>query len=233
MKLKQGAGFANAHNVQSITENGVILSNAIVTSSADQAALIPAIEKFKNLHGKTPKRLLADKGYSSEDNYAFCENSGIDAYIPNYAEPIDLSRYSYDKKRDAYTDSMGRIYVFKQHMEKRDGSVTRGRPRKTENKQSGHELYKRVVYEYRNKKTGVKKYLVVSGRWQEYVKKQKEKLSSSRGRRLYQKRMHDVEGVFANIKKNLGFTAFNLRGLAGVAAEWTLISLAHNLKKVM
>ena len=233
MKLKQGNGYANAYNVQSVTENGVILSNAIFTSSADQATLIPTVEKLKNLHGKTPKRLLADKGYSSEDNYAFCEHSGIDAYIPNYSEPTDLSRYAYDKKRDTYTDPRGRIYVFKQHMEKRDGSMARGRPRKTENIQSRHGLYKRTVYEYRNQKTGMKKYLAVSQRWQEYVKKQKKKLASRRGRRLYKKRMHDVEGVFANIKKNLGFTAFNLRGLAGVAAEWTLISLAHNLKKVM
>ena len=233
MKMKQGNGYANAYNVGIITENGVILSNEISTSSSDQATLIPAVERFKDIHGETPKRLLADKGYSSEDNYAFCENSGIDAYIPNYAEPIDLSLYTYDKKKDMYTDPRGRVYVFKQHVEKRDGQVSRGRPKKTENTQSRHGLYKRTIYEYRNKRTGVKKYLAVSQRWQEYVKKQKEKLSSLSGRRIYQKRMYDVEGVFANIKKNLGFTVFNLRGLAGVTAEWTLISLAHNLKKVM
>jgi len=233
MKLKSGNGYANAYNVQSITENGVILLSAIFDSSADQATLIPTIEKFKNLHGTAPKHLLADKGYSSEDNYAFCEKSGIDAYIPNHSEPTDLSRYTYDKKKDTYTDSRGCIYVFKQHMEKRDGSSARGRPRIIENKQRQHELYKRAIYEYQNKKTGKKKYLAVSQLWQEYVKKQKKKLSSRRGKRLYRKRMHDVEGVFANIKKNLGFTAFNLRGFAGVAAEWTLISLAHNLKKVI
>ncbi|MEK7084139.1 MAG: IS1182 family transposase [Patescibacteria group bacterium] len=233
MKMKQGKGFANAYNVQSITENGIILSNSIFTTSADQGTLIPAVQKFKDAHGKAPKRLLADKGYSSEDNYAFCEQSGIDAYIPNYSEPTDLSRYTYDKTKDVYTDPRGRIYRFKQHMEKRDGVVIRGRPRTDEDKKDQHGLYKRSIYEYRNKKTGVKKYLAVSQRWHEYVQKQKKKLASRYGRRLYRKRMHDVEGVFGNIKKNLGFTAFNLRGLAGVAAEWTLIALAHNLKKVM
>jgi len=233
MKMKQGNGYANAYNVGIITENGVILSNEISTSSADQATLIPTVERFKDIHGETPKRLLADKGYSSEDNYAFCEESGIDAYIPNYSEPTDLSRFRYNKKKDMYTNSHGRVYVFKQHVEKRDGQVSLGRPKKTENIRRRHGLYKRTIYEYRNKRTGVKKYLAVSQRWQEYVKKQKEKLSSLSGRRIYQKRMYDVEGVFANIKKNLGFTVFNLRGLAGVTAEWTLISLAHNLKKVM
>lgn len=233
MKMKRGAGYANAYNVQSITENGIILASAISTSSADQAALIPAVQKLKDSTGKTPKRLLADKGYSSEDNYAFCEKSGIDAYIPNHQEPVDLSRYAYDQKNDTYTDTRGRLYVFKSHMGRRDGKVKRGRPLKTENVKNQHGLYKRIIYEYLNRKTGIKKYLAVSPLWQKYVKKQKEKLSSLRGRRLYRKRMHDVEGVFANIKKNLGFTTFNLRGLAGVLAEWTLISLAHNLKKVM
>lgn len=44
--------------------------------------------------------------------------------------------------------------------------------------------------------------------------------------------MHDVEGVFGNIKKNLKFTSFNLRGFRGVNTEWTLIALAHNIKKI-
>ncbi len=232
MKLKNGAGFANAYNVQSVTENGIILSNSIFSSSADQATLVPTLRKCKDMHSQMPKRLLADKGYSSEDNYAFCETADINAFIPNYSEPADLSGFRYDKKRDTYTDERGRVYVFKQHMQRRDGKLRPGRPRK-EKEENRHELYKRTVYEYRNRETGKKKYLAVSPRWQAYVKKQKKKLSSSYGRNLYRKRMSDVEGVFANIKKNLGFTMFNLRGLAGVAAEWTLISLAHNLKKVM
>lgn len=233
MKMSGDHGYANAYNVQNITENGIILSSSIFTSSADQATLIPAVQKLKDSTGKTPKRLLADKGYSSEDNYEFCEKSGIDAYIPNYSEPTDVSRYAYDKKNDIYTDARGRVFMFKQHMEKRNGNPTRGRPRTTENVKNQHGLYKRTIYEYFNRKTGVKKYLAVSPLWQEYVKKQKEKLSSLRGKHLYRKRMYDVEGVFANIKRNLGFTMFNLRGLAGVAAEWAFISLAHNFKKVM
>ena len=65
------------------------------------------------------------------------------------------------------------------------------------------------------------------------LQKQKEKLSTDQGKQIYKKRMHDVEGVFANIKKNLRFTSFNLRSFTGVNIEWTLISLAHNLKKIL
>ena len=59
------------------------------------------------------------------------------------------------------------------------------------------------------------------------------KLSTLKGRLLYRKRMTEVEGVFANIKHNFNFTRFRLRGFEGAAIEWNLISLAHNLKKLL
>jgi transposase len=233
MKMKQGAGFANAYNVQSVTENGVILSNSVFTCSPDVGALIPTLQHLQGTHGRLPRRLLADRGFSSEDNYAFCEDAPIDAYIPPHQEATDLSGFRYDRRRDTYTDGFGRVYAFKQHADRKDASLRVERPRSTEDKRRLHHLYKHSVYEHWNRRTGKRRYLQVSPHWQAYAAKQKKKLSSARGKALYRQRMHDVEGVFANIKKNLGFTAFNLRGLAGVAAEWTLVSLAHNLKKVM
>jgi transposase len=232
MKLKQGAGFGNAYNIQCVTENGIILSGAISASRADQPTLIPSLEKFQAEHGRLPEKLLADKGYASEDNYAFCEANGIDAYIPPNREPANLSGYQYDTVRDTYTDAKGRVYRFKQHAERR--KELSGKERLLEgDAQRQHAMYRSTVYEYQNKRTGAKKYVRIFHGWQEHAQKQRKKLALPFGRALYKKRLPDVEGVFANIKKNLGFTAFNLRGLAGVMAEWTLISLAHNLKKVM
>ena len=233
MKMKQGAGFANAYNIQSVTENGIILSSSIFTTSADQGALVPAMEDFKAAHGTLPEKLLADKGYSSEDNYAFCEHAQIDAYIPPYQEATDLSGFRYDPRHDTYTDTHGRAYVFKQHVDRKDASLRIGRPRSVEAKRRSHHLYRRALYVHCDRRTGKKKYLQISPQWQTYVERQKKKLSSAAGKLLYKRRMYDVEGAFANIKKNLGFTAFNLRGLAGVTAEWILVSLVHNLKKVM
>ncbi len=77
-----------------------------------------------------------------------------------------------------------------------------------------------------------KKYLSISKNWQEHVRRQRKKLSTAKGKQIYRQRMYDVEGVFGNIKKNLKFTSFNLRGFKGVNTEWTLIALAHNIKKI-
>jgi len=93
MQMKR-KDYAQGYNVQSITENGFILSSSIFNSSADQGTLNPSLSQFMLTYGQTPEKLLADKGYSSEDNYAFCEQNNIDAYIPIYNPGTDLSGYT-------------------------------------------------------------------------------------------------------------------------------------------
>lgn len=228
MKMKR-SDFANGYNVQIVSENGVILSNSIFNSSSDQNTLIPTLQKLEGSLIK-PKILLADKGYSSEDNYEFCKLNNIDAYIPAQSEQTDLTNYVYDEKKDIYTDQQGVAYYFKQHA-KRRGDKTKYKL--ADSPQLRHHLFKMTIYEGVDEATQKKKYLSISSVWKEYIKQQKEKLSTKEGKEIYKQRGYDVEGVFANIKKNLRFDSFNLRGFSGVAAEWTLISLAHNLKKIL
>ena len=51
-------------------------------------------------------------------------------------------------------------------------------------------------------------------------------------RELYAKRKHTPEPVFGIIKSVLGFRQFLLRGLEKVKAEWTLVTLAWNMKRM-
>ena len=113
MQMKR-KDFANGYNVQNITENGLILSSSIFNTSNDINTLALSLEELKNRF-KYPKIILADKGYSSENNYTFCEKNGIDAYIPPYSKPTDISNYVYDEQQDSYTDRGGRTFYFKQH----------------------------------------------------------------------------------------------------------------------
>jgi hypothetical protein len=45
-------------------------------------------------------------------------------------------------------------------------------------------------------------------------------------------RKQTVEPVFGIITSALGFTRFHLRCLANTAAEWTLIALAYNCRRL-
>ncbi|MDZ4234846.1 MAG: transposase, partial [Dietzia sp.] len=59
-----------------------------------------------------------------------------------------------------------------------------------------------------------------------------DKLSQPENDTLYRKRAVSIEPVFGNIKANLGFRKFSLRGHVGVHTEWRLICTVHNLLKL-
>lgn len=61
---------------------------------------------------------------------------------------------------------------------------------------------------------------------------QRMRLESEEGKVLLQRRRQDIEPTFGNIKRNLNFRRFLLRGLKKCELELGLVSLAHNLKKI-
>lgn len=58
------------------------------------------------------------------------------------------------------------------------------------------------------------------------------KLLTKKGAKEYQKRMYTVEPVVGNIKHNLGYRYFSLRGLEKAQGEFNLMCIAHNIKKI-
>jgi transposase len=59
-----------------------------------------------------------------------------------------------------------------------------------------------------------------------------DKLAQPENVAIYRKRGVSIEPVFGNIKANLGFRRFQLRGRSGTNAEWRLICAVHNLLKL-
>ena len=60
----------------------------------------------------------------------------------------------------------------------------------------------------------------------------KNRLETKKGRDLYALRKQTIEPIFGIIKETLGFRRFSLRGLKNVRTEWTLVTLAYNLKRL-
>lgn len=67
---------------------------------------------------------------------------------------------------------------------------------------------------------------------EQYKAIQRVRLQSEEGKILLQRRRQDVEPTFGDIKRNLNFRRFLLRGLKKCELELGLVSLAHNLKKI-
>jgi transposase len=66
----------------------------------------------------------------------------------------------------------------------------------------------------------------------EPIDKMRNKLKTVEGRKVYSVRKSTVEPVFGIIKHVFGFRQFFLRGLEAVSGEWTLVSMAWNLKRM-
>ena len=60
----------------------------------------------------------------------------------------------------------------------------------------------------------------------------KHQLTTQSGRALYALRKQTVEPVFGIIKQVMGLRQFSMRGLERVAGEWTLATLAWNVKRM-
>ena len=64
------------------------------------------------------------------------------------------------------------------------------------------------------------------------ISRMRYKLKTDEGRKLYAKRKSTVEPVFGIIKHVMGFRQFLLRSFEAVIGEWTLVSMAWNLKRM-
>lgn len=60
----------------------------------------------------------------------------------------------------------------------------------------------------------------------------KDKLTTPEGKAAYRRRKVIVEPAFGWVKRVIGFRQFSLRGLANVTAEWNLVCLATNLRRM-
>lgn len=65
-----------------------------------------------------------------------------------------------------------------------------------------------------------------------YKFQQRVRLKSEEGKAMMKRRREDVEPVFGDMKRNMGFRRFNLRSKRKCETELGLLCIGHNLKKV-
>ena len=58
------------------------------------------------------------------------------------------------------------------------------------------------------------------------------RLSTKTGRALYGLRKQTVEPVFGIIKRVMGWRQMSMRGLAKARGEWSLVTMAWNIKRL-
>jgi transposase len=81
--LSKPDGWVQGYNVGAVVDEAaqVIVATAVTVETTDTRSLPALVDQVTTNTGRSPRRLLADAGYASDDNLAALEDRGIDAYI--------------------------------------------------------------------------------------------------------------------------------------------------------
>jgi transposase len=234
--MKSRGGLTTGFNAQVAVEeqNQLIVAEDVTNDPADTAQLAPVLEQVEKNVGK-PEILTADSGYGSGENLRLVEKKEIDGYIPDPVfqggqrksaeeqSPFAKSRFIRDEDRDCFICPAGQALFFS-HTYK-DKKNLEGR------------VYQCKAFAdcpFRNEcSKGSKGRIISLTPYEKELKHMRQKLDSKTGKLIYKKRQTLVEPVFATLKCAIGFSRFSLRGLQKVRAEFTLLCIAHNFRKLV
>jgi len=226
-----------AYNVQIATEEQFITNVGIYQRAGDTATMPSFLADFEQSYKRQSKVVVADAGYGSEQNYEFMENSGMEAYVKyNYfhkeqkrawkKNAFAVQNLFYNPEKDFFICPMGqRLINIGTKKNKSDLGYISTLTRYQAQNCQGCPL-RGLCHKSNNNRI-----IEVNYKLQEYKRKARERLLSELGIYHRGKRCIEPEAVFAQIKHNSQFNRFKLRGLQKVNIEFTLVAIAHNLRK--
>lgn len=229
------------YNVQVGTEDQFIINYTVHQTPSDMVVFTDhmddTIALLDSIEVPHPKRIGADAGYGSQENYQYAEQKDFEAYIkyPGYYKeqkgidrkyPFHRNTLYYSSRNDFYVCPMGQKML---------PCKTQKQTTKTGFKQS-ITIYKAQCCEgcpLRGQchKAEGKREIKRNHAVENYHQKARTLLHSLRGIRMRKQRNIDVEAVFGHIKQDRQFRRFMLTGLDGVSTEIGLLAIAHNFKK--
>ena len=226
------------YNIQMGTENQFIVGYSIHQRAGDTGCLIPHLEHVKEQLGVLPKKIIADAGYGSEENYQYLENEHLENYVKfntfhkeqkrNWRKQrFRVENLEYDEKKDEYICPNNQKLVFKRVIYKKTelGYLSKLREYECQNC-SGCPMKSECTKAAGNRR------VTVNFNLNQFRDQARSNLLSDQGRKLSVQRNVDVESVFGRLKNNWGVRRFLLRGKENVNIEWGILSIAHNIAKL-
>ncbi len=225
MKERNGCIRTNYNAQASVDEeNQFIVACDVTTECNDKKQLIPLVTQSEKNLGAKIDICKADSGYHSGNNLARISDQ-MEVLIDDPAKQrVDNDKFKYDKVNfkynsdtNSYTCPEGKVLQLSINTEEK----------------STYKCKECLECPAKSECTKKAKYKLLSrGKHEHLIEKNRAGLISDEGRKEYQKRMHTVEPVFGNIKFNLGFRQFLVRGITKVKGEFDLMCIAHNIKKI-
>jgi len=227
------------YNLQTGTENQFITDFGFFPNPTDTLTMIPFLSSFSMRYDRQPKEVCADAGYGSEENYAYMEANGTEAYVKyNYfhkeqkrAFKNDIFRIEnlyYNQDEDYFVCPMGRHMTRAGTRHDKTGSGYRTesavyRAQRCEGCPLRWGCYK--------KKRGDRE-IEVNHRLMEYKRKAGERLTSERGQEHRSRRPIEPEAVFGQMKYNMQYKRFRHFGKDKVTMDFAFFAIAFDIKKM-
>ncbi|WP_299212632.1 IS1182 family transposase [uncultured Aquimarina sp.] len=171
---------------------------------------------------------VADRGYSSGENYAFLESQNLKSFIPPHGTyKGGPDNFIYKEKEDHYLCPQGKVIPFtKEFLDYRT------KTRKKEYRASKHICVDCPLKRQCLGKSAQEKKFSVTYYREEY-QRNNTRVNSSQGRYMKAKRQSTVEPVFGTLKEFMGMYKINTIGLAQANKCMHLSAIAYNLKKYL
>ena len=227
------------YNLQISSENQFITDFALFPNPTDTLTFIPFLGSFPSRYGRFLKRVVADSGYGSEENYRFMDEAGIEGFVkynrfhlehrPRYKpDTFHPDSLYYNEEGDYYICPMG------QRMSRTGTLQTR-----TEGGYISQSACYRAIrckgcplrclcYKAKTNQRTIR----VNHRLNAYKRKACELLTSEEGIKERGRRCIEPEAVFGQMKSNMAYRRFRHMGKDKVVMDFTFFAIAFNIKKL-
>ena len=228
-----GSNMHAGYNAQLLVSKGIVCSYYVSQSRNDIKDFIPVLKAFYDNYGYYPKRVCADSGYGSLDNYEFLNQNNIENYVKYFTFDGNVSGRNPDPyylEDDGTLKCLNGATGYKTEIDNRHPKTANSVFYKVE----GCNAYpfKDYCKRYMKNKDDDFKIFKINERLVFYKQEALNNLLSPKGIELRVNRSSQVEGAFGVIKQDMNYERLRRISIEKVETEFMLTFLGYNLRKL-
>ncbi len=250
MRMKEdamGNGQLKAgYNVQYGVDSEYITWLAVGPQPTDTVTLIPFLESMKKHLKFKYKKIVADAGYESEENYVYLKNNEQLSFIKPANYEISKTRkyktdigiidnMEYNADGDYYVCKNGKRLLYSNTIKRKSKTGYQSEKTIYTCEECSNCLYKSKCIKGNNCKKPLEdrvKNIETSKIFNGCRKENPERILTDEGCKLRMNRSIQAEGSFGELKQDMSFRRFMCKGKQNVLAESILLAMAHNINKL-
>lgn len=230
--MKSVQGSHASYNVQSVVDDqhGLIVETDTVSETSDLNQFSQQIVQAEEVLGKECEVACADAGYADTEELSKIDQRSTRVIVPSQRQALHKEESRFSKRAFSYDSALNCYFCPEGHKLSYMGKRERGK--KLEYQIADGALCTRC--QHYGICTSAKKGRKIVRLFNEAIKERLElQYEQPDSQEIYARRKARAEHPFGHIKRNLGMTAFLLRGRAGARAEISIAALCFNIARMI